>query len=263
MTSQTVKTLRQRPDLVVQVPRLHRDGWPTFLRQDPVADRYWEALFTTFADFQLVAYSRDDDIDTVIAAGHSIPIVWDGTIRGLPDGWDAALEQGFRDREHGLAPTTLSALAVVVAPAHQGHGISKLVLRALKALAAARGLDGMIAPVRPVLKSRYPLAPMERYVRWTRADGSPFDPWLRVHWSLGAEPVRLAPQSMVITGTVSEWEAWATMPFPESGVYVVPGALQPVAVDRERDVVRYEDPNVWMRHPADEAAAPGTGWEAR
>jgi hypothetical protein len=114
----------------------------------------------------------------------------------------------------------------------------------------------MIAPVRPVLKSRYPLAPMERYVRWTRADGSPFDPWLRVHWSLGAEPVRLAPQSMVITGTVAEWEAWATMPFPESGIYVVPGALQPVAVDRERDVVRYEDPNVWMRHPADQAAAP-------
>jgi GNAT superfamily N-acetyltransferase len=256
MTSQTVKTLRQRPDLVVQVPRLHRDGWPTFLRQDPVADRYWEGLFTTFADFQLVVYSRDDDIDTVIAAGHSIPIVWDGTTGDLPDGWDAALEQGFRDRELGLAPTTLSALAVVVAPAHQGHGISKRVLRAMKALAAARGLDGMIAPVRPVLKSRYPLAPMERYVRWTRADGSPFDPWLRVHWSLGAEPVRLAPQSMVITGTVGEWEAWATMPFPESGVYVVPGALQPVAVDRERDVVRYEDPNVWMRHPADPAAAP-------
>jgi hypothetical protein len=227
-----------------------------FLRQDPVADRYWDALFATFADFQLVVSGRDGDTEAVVAAGHSIPVVWDGTVEGLPAGWDAVLEQGFRDREHGRAPTTLSALAVVGAPGHQGRGISKMVLRAMKALAVARGLDGMIAPVRPVLKSRYPLALMERYVRWTRADGSPFDPWLRVHWRLGAELVRLAPQSMVITGTVAEWEAWATMPFPESGAYVVPGALQPVAVDRERDVVRYEDPNVWMRHPADPAAAP-------
>ena len=38
------------------------------------------------------------------------------------------------------------------------------------------------------------------------------------------------------------------MAFPESGDYVVPGALQPVAVDRERDVGRYEEPNVWVRH---------------
>jgi hypothetical protein len=37
------------------------------------------------------------------------------------------------------------------------------------------------------------------------------------------------------------------MAFPESGLYVVPGALQPVAIDRERDEGRYEDPNVWMR----------------
>lgn len=39
------------------------------------------------------------------------------------------------------------------------------------------------------------------------------------------------------------------MAFPESGHYVVPGALQPVAIDCERDEGCYEDPNVWMRHP--------------
>ena len=37
--------------------------------------------------------------------------------------------------------------------------------------------------------------------------------------------------------------------FPESGEYVIPGALQPVLIDRNRDAGRYEDPNVWMRHP--------------
>ena len=30
---------------------------------------------------------------------------------------------------------------------------------------------------------------------------------------------------------------------------VVPGALQPVVIDRERDEGRDEDPNVWMVHP--------------
>jgi hypothetical protein len=39
------------------------------------------------------------------------------------------------------------------------------------------------------------------------------------------------------------------MSFPESGPYVVPGALQPVQMDLERNEGRYEDPNVWMRHP--------------
>jgi len=38
------------------------------------------------------------------------------------------------------------------------------------------------------------------------------------------------------------------MRFPDSGPYVVPGALQPVRIDREADEGRYEDPNVWMRH---------------
>lgn len=38
------------------------------------------------------------------------------------------------------------------------------------------------------------------------------------------------------------------MSFPESGEYLVPGALQPVTIDWERDVGLYEDPNVWMRH---------------
>jgi hypothetical protein len=44
------------------------------------------------------------------------------------------------------------------------------------------------------------------------------------------------------------------MSFPESGPYVVPGALQPVLMDLERDEGRYEDPNVWMRHPITDVA---------
>lgn len=95
----------------------------------------------------------------------------------------------------------------------------------MRTIAAKHGFKALVAPVRPTLKSRYPLTPMDRYARWQRADGTPFDPWLRTHSKLGAELLRMAPQSMVITGTVAEWEAWTAMRFPESGAYVVSGAL--------------------------------------
>lgn len=38
------------------------------------------------------------------------------------------------------------------------------------------------------------------------------------------------------------------MRFPESGDYVVEGALVPVEIDRERSLGTYVEPNVWMVH---------------
>ena len=85
-------------------------------------------------------------------------------------------------------------------------------------------------------------------MRWTRGDGLPFDPWLRVHRRVGAEILRLASRSMEISGTVTRWEGWTGMRFPESGRYVVAGALEAIEVDRERDAGLCFDPNVWMGH---------------
>jgi hypothetical protein len=116
-------------------------------------------------------------------------------------------------------------------------------------LAAQHGLDPLVAPVRPTLKARYPLTPMERYLAWRRADGELFDPWLRVHERLGAEILGVCASSLVVEGAVGEWEEWTDMAFPESGSYVVEGALVPVEIDREQDIGRYVEPNVWMRHP--------------
>ncbi|HYY15813.1 MAG TPA: hypothetical protein VE965_04050 [Gammaproteobacteria bacterium] len=55
-------------------------------------------------------------------------------------------------------------------------------------------------------------------------------------------------RSMLIEGTVEEWEHWAKMAFPESGRYVVPDALDLVVIDRETDQGQYTEPAVWMRH---------------
>ena len=47
---------------------------------------------------------------------------------------------------------------------------------------------------------------------------------------------------------MAEWEEWTGMAFPESGDYVFPGCLATVEIDREQDVGRYWEPNVWIVH---------------
>jgi hypothetical protein len=119
------------------------------------------------------------------------------------------------------------------------------------AIAGEHGLDGVIAPVRPSWKERYPLTAIERYAGWRRTDGLLFDPWMRVHERLGAVVLKPEPHSLRITGTVAEWESWTGLTLPESGRYVFPQGLAPLDVDREADVARYWEPNVWMRHERD------------
>jgi hypothetical protein len=53
-----------------------------------------------------------------------------------------------------------------------------------------------------------------------------------------------------VEGTVGELEEWTGLELPDTGNYVIPGALVPVEVDREHDRGSYREPNVWMRHPA-------------
>ena len=120
---------------------------------------------------------------------------------------------------------------------------------AMAELARAESLAHLLAPVRPSLKDRYPITPIERYVAWTRDNGEPFDPWIRVHTRRGGQIVKPIPQSLLITGTVGEWEQWTEMKFPESGEYTFPAGLAPVHIDREQDLGTYWEPNVWIVHP--------------
>jgi GNAT superfamily N-acetyltransferase len=161
----------------------------------------------------------------------------------------------------GRRPTALSALAAIVDPSQRGRGLARRVLETMADIARRHGLKTLVAPVRPTLKQHYPLTPMEKYVKWTRAGGACFDPWLQVHQRMGAEIMQVAPKAMVITDTVAKWQEWTGLRFPESGPYVVPGAFQPVTIDVRRNIGRYEEANVWMRHPA--VRAERLGSEAR
>jgi hypothetical protein len=241
-------TLRDRPKLEDEFERLSKEAWPAFMRggDELGVGRHWPKLFDEFADWQFFVC---DSFDRVVAGGHAVPFVWDGTPEDLPDSIAGILERAVRARVERQRPNVLSALAALVGVKQRGQGLSRVVLETMRGMAAHWKLDALVGPVRPTLKSAYPLIPMERYVRWTDDEGLPLDPWMRVHARMDAEIVRVIPRAMVVVGTVREWEKWTDMRFPDSGSYVVPGALQPVAIDRERDEGRYEDPNVWMRHP--------------
>ncbi len=123
-----------------------------------------------------------------------------------------------------------------------------MIIRAMRQLAREAGLQRMIAPVRPNLKHRYPLIPMQNYITWTTADALPFDPWMRVHARLGAHIVNPCNRSMTLGGRVAEWESWTGVAIPGSGEFVLPELLAPLHVDHAADRCTYVEPNVWMEH---------------
>jgi hypothetical protein len=231
-------TYRERPELRGRVDSA--DIWPEYNRHGDVANEFWGRMGDELPDFQFVLVDGDE----VLAEGHTVPIAWDGSVEGLPAGFDGALAGAFGGGE----PNTLCAMAIEILPAHQSRRLSVPMLEEMKAIAARESFDALLAPLRPSWKERYPLTPIERYVAWARDDGLPFDPWLRVHVRMGAETLKPEPESLRITGTVADWESWTGMAFPDTGTYVFPHGLAPLELDRDADEGRYWEPNVWMLH---------------
>ena len=240
-------TRAEQPGRLPHAASLRERVWPEFLYHDPVLERLFDRVIGEDAEFHF--YVWDDEREEVVGAGNAVPASWDGDAASLPDGGvDAVVEARFA--EGAPTATVLCALQIVIARECRAKGLSGRMIQRMAEIGRDHGLDTLIAPVRPNLKHRYPLAPMERYISWRRPDGTHLDPWLRTHERLGAKIVKVAPKSMRVPGSVGDWEEWAEMTFPETGGYVVPGALVPVEIDRERDEGLYEEPNVWMVHPA-------------
>ena len=103
----------------------------------------------------------------------------------------------------GASRRSLSAVVITVSPARRGQRLSGRMIEAMRDAARAHGLGALLAPVRPTLKARYPLIPIEEFVRWRRPDGSHLDPWIRTHERVGGEILRPAPESMVIEAPVA------------------------------------------------------------
>jgi hypothetical protein len=93
------------------------------------------------------------------------------------------------------------------------------------------------------------LTSIDDYIKWKTDEGLPFDAWLRVHARAGAWIIRPCHEAMVIRGTHVKWEKWTGLRFPQSGEYVIPGALNPMKMNLEKDEGIYVEPNVWLVHP--------------
>lgn len=148
----------------------------------------------------------------------------------------------FAQRRSGVMANTLCALAAETPRDGRRRGLAGQLLTAMRELAQRQGLTHLVAPVRPSWEERYPLTPIDTYIGWRRADGQLLDPWMRVHERLGARVATTLPRSMRITGTVSDWESWTGLDFPESGDYVFPEGLATVQIDTEADQGSYWDP---------------------
>ncbi|MFJ4439802.1 hypothetical protein [Streptomyces sp. NPDC088923] len=245
----------ERPDLHEESRTVLHQVWPEFIFHDAASECCVPLVERYFPEFDLLLVEGEGEGEgegagnvLVVAGGWGVPVRWDGSYEDLPAGYDGALARSVAQHEDGVAPDTLVVMAAAVDPALRARGLAGALLTALRGKALAAGLSRVVVPVRPTLKARYPLTPMAEFAGWTRDDGLHLDPWVRTHQRLGARVLGVAEDSMVIEGTVAEWEKWTGMALPGSGGYVVPGALDVLKVDRAADRAVYREANLWMRH---------------
>ncbi len=204
----TLTTCRERPDLDAAIDAHNVGIWQPFMLEDEVANRHFPTAYERWPEFQMILL---DASGAIAAVGNAMPLWWDGTDAGLPAGWDDQVERSAADLEAGRAPNTLGAMLIVVTPELRGAGHAGKMLSAFRAAARSAGFRAVIACVRPTDKERYPLASIERYAAWTRDDGLPFDPWIRLHVRLGGRIAGTSPRSMTMRGSVADWpvgRAW-------------------------------------------------------
>jgi GNAT superfamily N-acetyltransferase len=226
---------------------LTKEVWTEFMLHDQVANELWHELLDRFAEYQLALY--DIQNKRVTAMANSFPLRWEGPLEALPEGgWDWAFLKAVEDNKQGLAPNLHCAIQIIVRPDYQGQGLSMPMVEAVRALTKFKGLQSLIIPIRPSEKNKYPLTSLGDYITWETKQGLPFDPWLRVHIRAGGKIIKVCHESKIIRGSQAEWERWTGMKFPQSGQYVIDGALNPMEMNLEKDEGIYIEPNVWMVH---------------
>lgn len=242
-----VITPASQPEYRKLVAPLASACWPEFMLHDPISDANWDALFERFPDYQFGLL--DQRTGVAVAMGNSLTISWDKDLAQLPEeGWDWAFVKAVEDHRAGVVTNLQCAIQIAIHPRYRGQGLSARMVQAMRSIGQSKGYERLIAPVRPSQKADYPLADIDRYVRWKNANKLPFDAWLRVHERAGAKFVKVCHKSMTICGNVNDWQSWTGLSFPESGVYAVPGALNPIRMDLDADQGVYVEPNVWMVH---------------
>ncbi len=187
----------ERPELWDDLGDLFDGVWPEYNQHGEELNHNWAQLYDVFPEWQFMLVDPEAPKgQAILAEGHTVPVVWDGTDEDLGPGIDATIGDAFRLQAAGGRPTAVSAMAAEVPPRNQGRGLAPVMLRAMATLTREAGLAHLIAPVRPSLKHRYPIIPIERYARWTRDDVFP----------AGLAPVRIDREKN--TGEYWEPNVW-------------------------------------------------------
>jgi len=222
-------------------------SWPEFMLHDPIADENWHELFDRFTEYQFALL--DTETKRMAAMANSLPFYWHQPLEDLPEGgWDWVFLKAIENHKNGVKPNIQSVIQINIHPAYQSQGLSTKMVHAMRGIGESKGFKYLVAPVRPNQKSKYPLISIDDYITWKTDDGLPFDAWLRVHVRAGAKIIKPCHQAMTIPGTRAEWEEWTGLKFPQSGTYYIPGALNPMDMDIEKDEGVYVEPNVWLVH---------------
>lgn len=250
MSRYVVRTRADSPALKRAAIAIEQSAWNAlgYLNFTRAHFQHYDELLERYADFQLCLV--DELTGYPVAIGCGVPF-YCADPGNLPDeGWDWIVDSASR---RDVAPNMLGGLGISVPQVHRSKGLARLVITAMKDLAEQRGFQGVVIPVRPTAKARHPDVAMSEYVKWTDDRGRAYDPWLRSHLAAGGRIVGEAARSMVVEEPVAFWETWAGRTFEKSGLYAVDGALAPVAVDLERGLGRYVEPNVWFAYSAEAA----------
>ena len=235
------------PDYRDRAGDLAVDSWPEFMLHDPIANENWHELFDRFIEYQFALL--DTETDRMAAMGNSLPFFWDRSLEELSEGgWDWVFLKAIEDHKAGIQPNIQSAIQINIHPDYRSQRLSTPMVKAMRAIGESKGFRYLVAPVRPTQKTIYPLISIDDYITWTTEESLPFDAWLRVHARVGARIIKPCHEAMTISGSRAEWEEWTGLKFPQSGRYVIPGALNPMELDIERDQGIYVEPNVWMVH---------------
>jgi hypothetical protein len=228
-----------------QLEGLFAEGFPAFITADQEVKNYIHRVRTYFPQLDIMLI--DDDREPV-ATGWGVPITWNSHVSDLPTSFADILRRAVTLHEADQPADTFVICGGVVHPDSKGTGASAALVAGLCDTAGAHGLSQVIAPLRPTRKHLYPLTQIEDYATWVRDDGLPLDPWLRLHLRHGAHVIALAPEAQTMTGTVTQWQDWTGLTFPDSGQYVIPQGLSLLQIDRETDAGTYVEPNIWVRH---------------
>ncbi len=200
-----IVTTGDRHDLDEQARDAFRACWPEFIFHDPISSEHIGRVETYFPQYDVLLLDKDQ----VVAGGWGVPIQWDGTIGALPAGYDGALISAVAGRENSVPADTLCIMAAAVKADRQGSGLAGQALTALRGRATDAGLQHVIAPVRPMMKSRYPLTPnggLRALDQERRPPHRPGDPHTPAAWSqhplpsttLGGRPALTPPARVLL-----------------------------------------------------------------